>query len=52
MVNKNLMEMSNEYIHTVGKKSVIYPNLVDGNDVRKYITSITAPNPVLSDNDG
>ena len=36
MVNKNLMEMSNEYINTSGKRSFIYPDLIDTLDIAKY----------------
>ena len=42
MVNKNLMEMSNEHINTVGKKSIIYPDLEDTLDVNKYTTDATS----------
>ena len=44
------MEMSNEYINTVGKNSFIYADLVDGKDVEKYNKQATAPNALLSEN--
>ena len=50
MVIKNLMEMSNEHINTVGKKSFIYPNLVEGLDVEKYTKQASAPNALLGEN--
>ena len=49
MVNKNLMELSNEYINTAGKRSFIYPDLVDTLDVNKYETDATTK-AVESDN--
>ena len=50
MVVKNLMEMSNECINTVGQKSFIYPDLVDGINIEKYTKSTTSPYPLLSEN--
>ena len=47
---KNLMEMSKEYINSVGNKSFIYPDLIDGTEISKYTKSGTAPNPILYDN--
>ena len=43
------MEMSNEHISSVGKKSFIYPDLVDGIDVSKYNLD-TGTSAVKSDN--
>ena len=50
MTIKNLMEMSNEYINIVGKKSFIFPDLVDGVNIEKYTKSTSSPYPLLSEN--
>ena len=36
MVTKNLMELSNEYINTAGKRCFIYPDLIETIDIEKY----------------
>ena len=51
MVNKNLMEVSNGNLNTIGEMSFLYPIRVDGVDVQKYNTDATSANhPVLSGN--
>ena len=50
MGNKNLIELSNGNLYTVGKMSFIYPTLVQGIDVKKYNVDGTAPHHVLGDN--
>ena len=46
---KNLMEMSNEYITTAGKRMFLYPSLKNGTTITKY-TMDTTTNTVKSDN--
>ena len=41
IVMKNLMEMSKEYINSVGNKSFIYPDTIKGTDITKYNTNAT-----------
>ena len=49
MTTKNLMEMSNEYINTAGKRMFMYPSLRNGTSVTKYTMDATT-NTVKSDN--
>ena len=42
MVNKNIMELSNEYINTAGKRSFIYPDSIDTLDITKYEIDATS----------
>ena len=49
MVNTNLMESSNGYINTAGKKSFVYPSKISSLNVSKYTTDGTSY-AVLSDN--
>ena len=49
MTTKNLMEMSNEYINTSGKRMFLYPSLIDGTDIKKYTMDATT-STVKSDN--
>ena len=41
IVIKNLMEMSKEYINSVGNKSFIYPDTIDGTNITKYTVDST-----------
>ena len=49
MVTKNLMELSNEYITTSGKRCFIYPDKIDTKDIAKYTLNSTT-NAVEADN--
>ena len=49
MTTKNLMEMSNEYITTAGKRMFLYPSLKNGTSITKY-TMDTTTNTVKTDN--
>ena len=49
MTTKNLMEMSNEYINTSGKRMFLYPSLRNGTNITKYTTDATT-HAVESDN--
>ena len=49
MTTKNLLEMSNEYINTSGKRMFMYPSLKNGTNVTKYIVDGTTK-AVESDN--
>ena len=42
IVVKNIMEMSKEYINSVGDKQFIYPDLIDGTDINKYTVNATS----------
>ena len=49
MTTKNLLEMSNEYINTSGKRMFMYPSLKDNKNITKYTTDTTT-HAVESDN--
>ena len=49
MTTKNLLEMSNEYINTSGKRMFMYPSLKDNTNITKYTTDSTT-SAVKSDN--
>ena len=49
MTTKNLLEMSNEYINTSGKRMFMYPSLKDNTNITKYTVDSTTK-AVESDN--